>query len=172
MNPLLIQRPATGVLDLLGTKAMGQGPVLLAETVAMTLADCVDYYTANRRSTLVANTAAAVTANNQQAINGLTVPFGELWLVYSITAQLAGPTAAATGATYWGGFFRASVTNTMIPLTDTVTAGASDNVAATRVFERPHVLSPGDQCCFRTGAVTGVPGVAGQIVLDLVRLST
>lgn len=171
MNPLLIQRPATGLLDLLGLKAMGQGPVQLAETVALTLADCVDYYVATRRSTIAANTPVVMAANTQYTVSGVTVPAGEIWLVYAFAATLDTATAAATAIRFTGGFARANAIGTMIPLVDTASAQASDNDVKSSVFTRPLIWLPGDTGIVFAHAVTGAPNVRGRIIVDAARLT-
>lgn len=169
-DPLLIQRPPTGLLDLLGLKAMGQGPIQLAETVSCTLADCVDYYLANRRTTVSGVTGVALAATTSYAVSAVAVPSGEIWFVYGFSVVLNAPTAAATSIRFWGGFQRSNSSNLMV-LTEEVTANATDNAAACNIFTRPLIWMPGDTAYIQTGAATGVPGATGRVTLDVARLT-
>lgn len=170
MDPLLIQRPPTGLLDLLGLKAMGQGPILLNETVTATLADCVDYYVANRRSTVAGSTGVAMVANTSYPVAACTVPAGEIWLVYAAAATLLAATAAGTAIRFWLSLGRTS-SAFPVAITETVSVGASDNGTAVVVNQRPAVWLPGDVATIQTGAVTGVPGANGRVVMDVARLT-
>lgn len=171
MDPLLIQRPPTGLLDLLGLKAMGQGPVQLNETVSCTVADCVDYYVATRRTTVSANTPVVMAANTQYTVTGVVVPAGEIWLVYAFACTLDTATAAATAIRWTGGYAKQSAIGTMIPLVDTASAGASDNDVKATVFSRPFIWLPGDTGIVFAHAVTGAPNVRGRIIVDVARLT-
>lgn len=169
-DPLLIQRPPTGLLDLLGLKAMGQGPIQLAETVACTLADCVDYYVANRRTSVSGVTGVAMVANTSYTVPAILVPAGEIWFVYGLSINLNVATAAATAIRFWGGYQLAASTN-VVTVGDTLTIGASDNGSLGVIFSRPLIWLPGTQGYLITGAVTGVPNAAGRMTLDVARLT-
>lgn len=169
-GPLDIQRVPAGLLDLLGLKAMGLGPVQLNESVSATLADCVDYYVAPRRVTVAGSTAVPMVANTTYAITSVAVPASELWLVYAFSVQLSVATAAATAINFWGALQRSS-SSFPVPLTSTVTVGALDNGAAAAVFTRPLVWMPGDTPQIVSGAVTGVPNANGRVLIDCAKLT-
>lgn len=170
-DPLLIQRPPTGLLDLLGLKAMGAGPIQLADTVGCTLADCVDYYLCARRQHLTSTTGVAMVANTNYQLASLTVPAGEIWFIYAMSVCLDTPSAAATAIRFFGGFSFTATVATPVYLTNIVDAGASDTAATSRTFERPLIWMPGCAAVIRTGAVTGIPGALGRMTLDVARLT-
>jgi len=169
VDPLLIQRPPFGLLDLLGLKGVGQAPVQLAETVIATLADCVDYYLVNRRETVQGSTGVAMVANTTYTI--VTVPASELWFCYGVSVRLSAATAAATAIRFWGHYAYQNSSGFPNVLTDTISVGASDNGAAFSTFSRPMLFGPGVVFGISTGAVTGVPGATGRITLDIARLT-
>jgi len=170
VEPLLIQRPPTGLLDLLGLKAMGQTPIVLTDSVTATLADCVDYYLANRRVVLSGTTGVAMVANTNYGLASLTVPAGELWFIYAFSVSLNVPTAAATSVKFRGGYIQQPMAGTPIFLTQDCEALASDQATASVSFTRPYLWIPGCQPLVQTGAVTGIPGSQGRVTIDVARL--
>jgi len=170
-TPLLIQRPPIGLLDLLGLKAMGQGPVQLAETVACTLADCVDYYLCSRRQHLTALTGVAMVANTNYSLATLAVPSGEIWFLYAMSVYTNTATAAATSVKFRGGYTFTASSSTPVWLTPDAEALASDQASASVHFERPLIWMPGAAGIIQTGAVTGIPNAQGRMVLDVARLT-
>jgi hypothetical protein len=171
VEPLLIQRPPTGLLDLLGLKAMGQGPVQLNETVTATLADCVDYYLCARRQHLTATTGVAMVANTNYSLATLAVPSGEIWFLYAMSVHTAGPTAAATSVKFRGGYTFTASSTTPIWLTADTEALATDQASASVKFERPLIWMPGAAGIIQTGAVTGIPNALGRMTIDVARLT-
>lgn len=171
MDPLLIQRPPTGLLDLLGVKAMGQAPVALNPTVTATLADCVDYYLASRRQILSTTTGVAMVANTNYQLASAQVPSNEIWFIYNMTVSTDTPTAAATSVKFRGGYTVTAASSTPIFLTPEAEALATDTVQANATFSRPYIWMPGNMGIIRSGAVTGIPGSLGRMTLDLARLT-
>jgi len=170
-EPLLIQRPPIGLLDLLGLKAMGQTPIQLADTVGCTLADCVDYYLCSRRQHLSSLTGVAMVANTNYQLASLTVPAGEIWFLYAMCVHTNVPTAAATSVKFRGGYTLTASSTTPVWLTPDVEALASDQVTSSVKFERPLIWMPGAAALIQTGAVTGIPGAQGRMTLDVARLT-
>lgn len=163
-----IQRFPVALLDLLGMKGTGDTPHTIAGDISLGL-DITDLYLAQRRTVVTGQTAIPMTGTGSFAAVGALVPSGELWVVYGVTATLATPTAAATALRYWAAYTHYS--SSLIGLTDSVSVGANDNAAVTRVYEKPAIFVPGDQFWLQTGAATGVPNAAGRIHLDVARVT-
>lgn len=136
-----IQRPATGLPDLLGMKATGLSPVDLAPMLSATI-DITDLYTARRML------YASVSGNpNLTTINSISrgpqVPFGEMWQVWNIGVE-----TAALGA---GISFRLQMlmllTNNggnFIHIGQPETYTTGQKVRMGYQFTRPMILGPGD----------------------------
>jgi len=169
-GPLDIQRFPTGLLDLLGLKATGQTPSILASQVQATLADCVDYYLLNRRVQLSGATPIGLIANSNQPVNGLLVPATELWFVYNVSVRLTLPTGAGITARFWGTVTDQASPTLPLCLTETANIAAIDQQQVCRVFERPHLFGPGTQFGVSSGAIVGAPGAA-TMNLSVARLT-
>lgn len=170
-GPLDIQRLPYGLVDLLGMKGSGSTPYALAEAIAVTLADGADYYLAPRREIVTALSAIAFSLTGWVSATSLGPAPGEAWMVYNVTASLNQATAAATAVKFCGTYSKQGGLSQDVQITNTINVGATDWDGASREFERPMIMLPGDVFGFRVFTITGAPGSRGRITADIARLT-
>lgn len=161
-GPQAIQRYPRGLIDLLGMRATGDTPHMLAGDIGGSL-EMLEFYLADRLVPNAAAAGAAVTVVGDLAIPGLIVPARELWLIYECTLT-SGTTAAATGFTATAGLLRnVGSGNVYSALTDPTVVGASSQANIGAKFERPVLALPGSQFNVRVSAVTGAPAATPAV---------
>jgi len=156
---MVVQRPATGFLDLFGLKSTGESPPIISNELSAVV-DAIDLYTADRRRYI---TAAGT--NNFNGVTGTPslgpqVPAGEMWLVYAMGCQ--------TGFVPAGVTFRASLgvlhrNSNFYTFAESFTQTATDLTRMAKNFERPLILNAGDRI---GGVVTSWAG-AGSMNTDI-----
>lgn len=92
--PSLINRVPPGLLSLLGIKALGQNPSVLADILTPEL-DVTDLYFA-AFSEQAGGTTGAITTAGTAPFSALTVPPGELWYLDRLAIVSTGALAAST----------------------------------------------------------------------------
>lgn len=173
-GPLDIQRPATGLIDLLGLRTQANSPSLMADAVVGQL-DLLDLFVLSRRSSTSSITAAAISGNGWAAFNALpavSIAPGTAWLLYSAMTQYTVPAAST-----WSGAFcvrRASYNSqrgyTLIDKTTRLLAAAESTFLGA-YFERPLILLPGDELGLLTTGFTGT-GPTPAVYVDYAVIST
>jgi hypothetical protein len=158
-GPQDIQRVPRGLIDLLGMRATGQTPAQLDATVNGQI-ELLEFYL-NERFVIATQTGSIVISPGLTGFNSLTVPNGQLWLLYQMTFSSVS-SAAGTGAICTGGITRQYLTGgNYFALTNVFEWGplAQLNIGAN--FTRPVIMQPGDQVNLRTSAIlTAAPSVA------------
>lgn len=157
-GPQDIQRPARGLVDLLGLKSTGDSPRMIGAEISGKL-ELLDLYLADRRTTTQNIAASTITAVGFKPIGQLAASIpqpGYLFFVYSIMVTLR--TQAASS---WEGAivvmpqrFVGLQGYTYIASNPWPTA-ALENLVLGRYFERPLIMQPGDTIGVMTSAVTG-----------------
>lgn len=177
-GPLDIQRPARGLVDLLGLRATGDSPHQMADAVSGVL-DLLDMYLIDRRTSTMTLTSAAVSANGILNFNALPalqpLPPGQAIAVYSVALEYT-VAAAAT----WSGavlvrraVFESLQGHTWCCGTDpgaVIGGAAAITITLGAYFARPLLLLPGDQFALWTKNFTGV-GSFGSLYVDYARVS-
>jgi len=173
-GPLDIQRPARGLTDLLGLRALGESPKLMAEAITGTL-DLLGLYALDRRTSSESITSGAIAGVGFSAFtfptSAIAVQPGTAFLVYSAFFWYPVPAVST-----WAGALcvrRAAFTTlqgyTYIDGTDRI-YNASEGVHLGRYFERPLVLLPGDQLGVLTRSFSG-SGSTPALELDYALIS-
>lgn len=158
-GPLDIQRPATGLVDLLGLRALGQSPGLMSESVSGVL-DLLDMYALDRRTTtqtiISGGAIAAIGVRTFTALPVLNPQPGTALLIYSAYMSYTVPAAST-----WSGALIIQRSRFVSLQGYTWIAGLERTAAATeclnvgRYFERPLIMLPGDVFALQTTAFSG-----------------
>lgn len=140
----MINRVPKGLLGVLDAKTLGRTPEDLAPVVTGVM-DLTAYYENDIPQTIVSASDAAVAAVGDFA--PITVPEGELWLVYAVSsivaAQAAGD-ALFCQPIYFDGTGQVTLANIQGAFNGSA-IGAGEQNSATAVFERPFRASSSDQ---------------------------
>jgi hypothetical protein len=159
-NSMMIQRVATGFLDLFDLKATGESPPLISnELVAMV--NVLDMFTVSRRQYVTAVGTQAIGGTTNIPSLGPTVPNSSIWLVHDLFLTV--PTAAPAGVTYkvkpgylFFGF-------SFVPLGVETNVAVGESLWAGQHFDQPLVLGPGSRLAGIQTAFTGAPALTLNI---------
>jgi hypothetical protein len=138
-------------------KATGDTPAELAKDISGSL-ELLEFYV-NDRTVFASAASNNVIGTGPLIISGLTVPNGEIWLLFDLSLSSAN-TPAATGFTLTGGVQRA--VNNYFAYTERQVVGGgavSDQVNVGRHFDRPIVMQPGETIGLRISQIVGAPGI-------------
>lgn len=150
-----INRVPQGLLGLLDLKAQGENPAQLNPFVQATL-ELRDLYAFQTRATL--SSAVAVAGLGQVVAPALTVPQGEMWIMYSLGVVMSAPPIAA-GATLCLslGVSPADLGGRFVGLAQQARVGvAGEDIAVP--WQGVYILGPGDAPAAWVTTFTGAPG--------------
>lgn len=169
-TPQDIQRYPRGLIDLLGMRATGDTPHLLAQQMNSTL-EMIDFYLNDRLEFNTQLLAAAPAALGNFQFPGTIVPQGEMWAVYDYTVNCGGPIAVATAMKFSPVIFRnQSIVGNAAAYGPAIAVAAGENGVGGIRFERPNLVMPGQSFGIQVSQITGAPGTQHQCMIWFARL--
>lgn len=171
-GPFDIQRPPIGLLDLLGLKATGDNPHVLAGEVRSTLM-LDDLFLVDRLVAAARSTGVNIPGTGTATMGAASGPSdGFIWLLYGLDFLV--PPVGAAATIQCGLTIQRGTTTTIqqrIEACQSPLLSAGQAFAGAKWWERPLIMRPGDVLAVNTTIFTGAPAVTPTCTQVYVQVS-